>query len=49
MISTYEMKSNTWKVVAEKLRRTDEINEALDRVMWREAVNLLSRELEGEV
>ena len=47
MISTYEMKSYTMLVVAEEMRRTDESYEALDRVVWREAVKLLSKELEG--
>lgn len=48
MISSYELKCDTWKVVAEKLRRTDAVLEALDKVVFREAVALMTKEVRDE-
>ncbi len=45
MISSYELHSNTWKVIGEKLRRTDVVTEALDTVVFKEAVKRMDREL----
>lgn len=45
MISSFELKRDTWKVIGEKLDRGDAVLEALDRVMWREAVKIMAKEL----
>ena len=46
MISSFELKSNTMKVIAEKLQRGDAVLEALDTVVFREAVKLLDKEIQ---
>jgi hypothetical protein len=41
MISSYEFKTDTIKVIGEKLRRTDAVEDAIDRVLWKQAVKRL--------
>ncbi len=47
MISSYEMKSKTMKVIAEKLIRGDAIEEARDTVAFKQGVIQMTLELDG--
>jgi hypothetical protein len=49
MISTFEFKSDTIKVLGEKMRRTDQVEGAIDRVLWKQAVKRLTQEVDEPV
>ncbi len=48
MISSFELKRDTMKLIAEKLIRGDTVLAALDTVVWKQAVLQMTKELSHE-